>query len=444
MVSSSTKWLSSLVCFRRRLKPEVLDGEHSSHRFGTDHKEPVESSHSISTTLQQSARTSRESVAGKKRHDFSPQKEPAVVERTVSDDTLATVSVEKGSSLNQSLLVVAERQYKLVDDCAYPTLANEREVIIRPMAVGLNPIDWMSVDYNFCLPSFPWITGRECAGVVDHTGSEVTNVKVGDQVWTSTYYRDRRAGCFQQFVTVPEHTVLPMPANLNFDQASTLGVAGLTAAMTLWKWLEVTMPSVSCTAGSSPPAQATPSRSDEYLLIWGGATMTGQFATQIARLSGLKTICVASETSKSLCTSLGATHVITRDGKSPEMLLEEVQAIAADNITCAIDLVGAETASYCLRAVSTQRPVLFAPLAMMKNDMAIARNVRIETVEMKRFVLDEDNAFYAERLNSLIEAGAVKTPELDVMEGGLAVVEEGLARIKAGNRNGRKVVVRMS
>jgi NADPH:quinone reductase-like Zn-dependent oxidoreductase len=235
-----------------------------------------------------------------------------------------------------------------------------------------------------------------------------------------------------------------MPANVNFDQASTLGVAGLTAAMTLWKWLEVAMPSVSCMTESPPPAQVTPSRSTEYLLIWGGATMTGQFATQIARLSGLKTICVASETSKSLCTSLGATHVITRDGKSSEMLLEEIRAIAGDEITRAIDLVGAETASHCLRAVSTQKPVLFAPLAMMKNDLAIAENVRIETVEMKRFVLDEDNAFYAERLNALIEAGAVKAPELDIMEGGLAVIEEGLARVKAGNRNGRKVVVRMA
>jgi hypothetical protein len=188
MVSSSSNWLTSLVCFRRRPKPEVLDGKHNCQSFHTDPKEPAQSSHSISTTLQQSARTSRESVAAEKRDAFVPRKEPAVVERTVSDNTLATVSVEKEARLNQSLLVVAKRQYKLVDDCAYPALANEREVVVRPMAVGLNPIDWMSVDYNFCLPSFPWITGRECAGVVDHIGSEVKNVKVGDLVWTSTLF----------------------------------------------------------------------------------------------------------------------------------------------------------------------------------------------------------------------------------------------------------------
>lgn len=59
------------------------------------------------------------------------------------------------------------------------------EVIIRTKAVGLNPIDWKSVDYNFCMPSFPWIGGREVAGIVEEVGANVTDVKVGDRVWAS-------------------------------------------------------------------------------------------------------------------------------------------------------------------------------------------------------------------------------------------------------------------
>lgn len=67
----------------------------------------------------------------------------------------------------------------------YPTLNHEREVIIRTVAVGINPIDWKSVDYNFCMPTFPWVNGREMAGIVEHVGSEVEHIQVGQRVWTS-------------------------------------------------------------------------------------------------------------------------------------------------------------------------------------------------------------------------------------------------------------------
>lgn len=137
----------------------------------------------------------------------------------------------------KALVVPRKLEYELIDTHPFPALNSEKEVIIRNYAIGLNPIDWKSVDYHFCLPSFPWVTGREMAGVVEKVGSAVTTCQVGDRVWTSTYYRDSRAGCFQEFVTVPQHTVLPIPDNLGYETAACLGVAALTAAMTLWKWL---------------------------------------------------------------------------------------------------------------------------------------------------------------------------------------------------------------
>ncbi|KAK6401836.1 hypothetical protein LTR95_019138, partial [Oleoguttula sp. CCFEE 5521] len=66
----------------------------------------------------------------------------------------------------------------------YPSIDNPNEVMIRIKAVGLNPIDWKSVDYNFCMPSFPWIGGREATGVVEAVGSNVHHLTIGDRVWT--------------------------------------------------------------------------------------------------------------------------------------------------------------------------------------------------------------------------------------------------------------------
>jgi hypothetical protein len=87
--------------------------------------------------------------------------------------------------LNRAFVVASKGTYGFQYD-PFPEMAHDQEVIISNRATGLNPIDYKSVDYNFCLPEFPWITGREMAGVVEAVGAGVTDIKVGDHVWTST------------------------------------------------------------------------------------------------------------------------------------------------------------------------------------------------------------------------------------------------------------------
>jgi len=257
----------------------------------------------------------------------------------------------------------------------------------------------------------------------------VTRFKPGDRVWTSTYYRDARAGCFQDHVIVPQHTVLPIPGDLEFEAAACLGVAALTASMTLWKWLQV-------------PRKISPdlTAEKECLLVWGGSTVTGQFAIQIALQSGLEVIAVTSSKTHFLAESLGADHVIVRDGRSNDEIVEAIRAVGGDRITRALDLVGNDTAPFSLKALSKTRPSLFAPLAMMKTQ-EVPENVEVLTVEMKQFVLDKSSTVYAEDLNELIASGQLKLPELEILKGGLSAVQDGLERLKKGDMGGKKIVV---
>lgn len=85
----------------------------------------------------------------------------------------------------KALCVVAKHTYGIATDIPFPIINTPDEIIIRTHCVGLNPIDWKSVDYNFCMPSFPWIGGREVAGTVEEVGANVQGVKVGDRVWAS-------------------------------------------------------------------------------------------------------------------------------------------------------------------------------------------------------------------------------------------------------------------
>jgi NADPH:quinone reductase-like Zn-dependent oxidoreductase len=309
--------------------------------------------------------------------------------------------------------------------------------MIKPHAVGLNPIDWKSVSYNFCLPSFPWITGREAAGTVVNVHPSVTHIKEGDRVWTSTYYRDVRAGCFQEYVVVPQHTVLKIPDHVGYEEAACLGVPGLTAAMTLWKWLGIGWPPSSLPAGT-PQSD----REANWLLIWGGSAVTGQFATQLAVHSGWKVITVTSERTKPLSLSLGATHVVSRDGKSDQEIIDEIRHTTNGCITKAIDLVGPKTAKLVLQSVSKAERVDFAPLAMIANDEVTPDNVTVHTVEMKQFVLDPECKVYAEAFNELVAQGKVTFPDMHILEGGLEQVVPGLEMLKRGDMGGKKLIVR--
>lgn len=183
-----------------------------------------------------------------------------------------------------------------------------------------------------------------------------------------------------------------------------------------------------------------PTHADEYLLLWGGSTVTGQFAIQIASRCGLKVIAVTSAKTRALAEELGA-KVVVRDGKTEEQIVAEVRGTTGDNVTRAIDLVGTKTAKWCLEALSREKSCLFAPLAMIDSKTVVPANIKVETVEMKRFVLDEEARGYAVELNRLVESGEVRLPDVVVLEGGLDAVVEGLERLKGGDMAGRKMVV---
>lgn len=121
-----------------------------------------------------------------------------------------------------------------------------REVLIDVKAVSLNYRDLLVITggYNpkLELPAVPLSDG---AGVVAALGSGVTRVKPGDPVvshfladWIDGPHRTEYlattlgtpgAGLAAEQVVLPEHAVLPVPPENDFEQAATLPIAALTA-----------------------------------------------------------------------------------------------------------------------------------------------------------------------------------------------------------------------
>lgn len=71
--------------------------------------------------------------------------------------------------------------YVLTRQHAVPEIQNGNELLVRIVSVGLNPIDWKSVDYGFGIPNLPYVAGRDFAGIVVKAPRH-SHIREGDTV----------------------------------------------------------------------------------------------------------------------------------------------------------------------------------------------------------------------------------------------------------------------
>jgi NADPH:quinone reductase-like Zn-dependent oxidoreductase len=170
------------------------------------------------------------------------------------------------------------------------------EVLIRIRAAAANPLDYHLMGGTYILRLMtglfkpkPTRPGADLAGEVEAVGRNVTRFRPGDAVFGGS------RGAFAEYVCAREDRLALKPANLTFEQAAALPVAGLTALQGLRD------------KGRIQPGQK--------VLINGAAGGVGTFAVQIAKVFGAQVTGVCSTKSVDLVRSIGADHVIdyTRD-----------------------------------------------------------------------------------------------------------------------------------
>lgn len=97
------------------------------------------------------------------------------------------------------LLHGPRKKYSLERGQDIPDLQRDDEVLIQVLAIGLNPVDWKGADYGFTQPRYPWVNGRDFAGIVVKAARNGGRVKHGDIVFgPSTDYRDVRKAAYQE------------------------------------------------------------------------------------------------------------------------------------------------------------------------------------------------------------------------------------------------------
>ncbi len=175
-------------------------------------------------------------------------------------------------------------------DLPRPTIKPD-EILVRVHAVGLNPIDYMIPRGDFkpiIALQLPATLGSDVAGIVEEVGSLVRGFKVGDAVFASTF--ELGAGTLAEFVAVPGHAAAHRPVNLDFVQAASIPMVGLTA------WQALT--------------QRTEVKPGKKVFIPAGSGGIGTFAIQLAKHLGATVGTTTSTANVDLVRSLGADEVI--------------------------------------------------------------------------------------------------------------------------------------
>src|SRR6266487_103947 len=182
------------------------------------------------------------------------------------------------------------------------------EILVRVHAAGLNPIDYMIPKGTFkpmLRFQLPATLGSDLAGVVVEVGSRVTRFKPGDAVFASIF--DLGTGAFAEFAVVPEHAAALKPANLDFVQAASIPMVGLTA----WQALK----------------ERAHIKPGHKVFIPAGAGGIGTFAIQLAKHLGAKVATTTSAGNAELVRSLGGDVVIDYKKQKFEEVLRDYDAV---------------------------------------------------------------------------------------------------------------------
>lgn len=188
-----------------------------------------------------------------------------------------------------------------------PTLQPD-ELLVQVHAAGLNPIDNMIPGGTFKPVlhfEFPAVMGSDLAGVVIDVGSRVTRFKPGDEVFASIF--DLGKGSLAEFAAVPESAAALKPANLDFVQAASIPMVGLTS----WQALKERMNL----------------RRGQKVFIPAGSGGIGTFAIQLARQLGAKVGTTVSTGNIELVRGLGAEEIVDYKTQDFEKVLRNYDAV---------------------------------------------------------------------------------------------------------------------
>ncbi len=169
---------------------------------------------------------------------------------------------------------------------------NDNEVLVRVRAASINPVDGHLIRGAWPMRPMTGMRkpkntrfGTDFSGVVEAIVKNVTNFKPGDEVFGA------KNGAVADYICVKaDRAIVMKPVNITFEQAGSVGIAGVTALQGLRDKGHI--------------------QAGQKVLINGASGGVGTFAVQIVKAFGAEVTGVCSTHNVDLVKSIGADHVI--------------------------------------------------------------------------------------------------------------------------------------
>ncbi|XP_050276695.1 2-methylene-furan-3-one reductase-like [Quercus robur] len=291
----------------------------------------------------------------------------------------ASAEASKLSSIPSEMKAWVYGEYGGVDVLKFDSKVSvpevkEDQVLVKVVAAALNPVDFKRRQGKFKATDspLPTVPGYDVAGVVVKVGSQVKDLKVGDEVYGDINEKaldgPEQFGSLAEYTAVQEKLLAPKPKNLDFVQAAGLPLAIETA----YEGLERT----GFSAGKS-------------ILVLNGAGGVGSLVIQLAKqVFGASKVAATSSTGKlELLKSLGVDLAIDYTKENFEDLPEKFDVV--------YDAIG-----QCDKAVK-----------VVKEGGSVVALTGAVTPPGFRFVVTSNGAVLR-KLNPYLESGKVK-PVID-------------------------------
>lgn len=294
----------------------------------------------------------------------------------------------------------------------------DNEVLVKVMAASANPADWHMIRGEPVFARLVFgltkpkniIPGIDISGQIEAVGKNVKEFHPGDEVVGDCGW----GGAFSEYVCVNENRLVPKPANISFEDASTVSVAGITALQSLRDKGQI--------------------KSGQKVLIVGASGGVGTFAVQIAKYFGAEVTGVCSTRNLEFVLSIGADKVIdytkedfTNTSQKYDLIIDNVANRSVVNLKRALNPNGV-----CVIVGFTSVSLMFqymflGPLVSMIGNKKI---VGLGTAKPNKKDLDF--------LRELLETGKIK-PVIDKRYP-LNEVPEAIRYLEKGHTSGKVVI----
>lgn len=252
----------------------------------------------------------------------------------------------------------------------------ENKILVENYASSINPFDFAFLAGRV-KTTLPTTIGGDYSGKIVEIGSQVSDFKVGDEVFGSALILNGGSGAMAEFIVANVENSAKKPKNISFEEASSMSLVGASAVQAIEGSIKL--------------------RAGQKILIHGGAGGIGSISIQIAKAIGAYIATTVSSDDVEFAKSLGADQVIDYRTEDFTKKIKEYDAV--------FSTVGGEVVDKSFEALK-KGGVLVSMKAIENENLAKERGVTAIAQNTNT------NSEHLKRVAQLVESGKVK-PQVD-------------------------------